>query len=307
MVRSRRLRWNRSGNPPRNTVFERAHCAPISIWQWLGAGLLALSCLAPALAQEEGTLRVCQDPNNLPFSNLRGEGFENRIAELFASKLGWKLEYYSFPQRMGFIRNTLRFKLPGEQYPCDIVMGVPAQYDQVAPTRPYYRSIYALVFLRDGKLEGVKSAADFLALPTEKLQAMRIGVYDRSPASDWLAKHGLVDQGVPYRILNADPDFYPGELIEKDLAAGKIDAAVMWGPIAGYFARPGAKPALSIVPLASEPGVKLDYEIAIGVRRGEPDWKNMVDRLLAENQKEIDAILREYGVPLLERSVGAKP
>jgi len=292
-----------------NTAFERARCAPIfhPVWHRLGVGLLVLSCLAPAIAQEQGTLRVCQDPNNLPFSNLRGEGFENRIAELFASKLGWKLEYFSFPQRMGFIRNTLRFKLPGEQYPCDIVMGVPAQYDQVSPTRPYYHSTYALVFPRDGKLSGVKSASDFLALPAEKLQGLRIGVYDRSPASDWLAKHGLVDQGVPYRILNADPDFYPGELIEKDLAAGRIDAAVVWGPIAGYFARPGPgnKPALSVVPLASEPGVKLDYEIAMGVRRGEPDWKNTVERLLAENQKEIDAILREYSVPLLERSGGS--
>jgi mxaJ protein len=266
-----------------------------------------LSCLGPVLAQEEGTLRVCQDPNNLPFSNLRGEGFENRIAELFASKLGWKLEYFSFPQRMGFIRNTLRFKLPGEQYPCDIVMGVPAHYDQVSPTRPYYRSTYALVFPTDSNLSGVKSASDFLTLPSEKLQGLRIGVYDRSPASDWLVKHGLVDQGVPYRILNADPDFYPGELIEKDLAAGKIDAAVVWGPIAGYFARPGTRPALSVVPLASEPGVKLDYEIAMGVRRGEPDWKKAVDRLLAENQKEIDAILREYGVPLLELSAGTTP
>jgi len=292
-----------------NTAFEHSHRAPIShpTWHRLGVGLFVLFCLAPALAQEQGTLRVCQDPNNLPFSNLRGEGFENRIAELFASKLGWKLEYFSFPQRLGFIRNTLRFKLPGEQYPCDIVMGVPAQYDQVSPTHPYYRSTYALVFPRDGKLSGVKSASDFLALPAEKLQGLRIGVYDRSPASDWLAKHGLVDQGVPYRILNADPDFYPGELIEKDLAAGKIDAAVVWGPIAGYFARPGPgnEPVLSVVPLASEPGVKLDYEIAMGVRRGEPDLKNTVEQLLAENQKEIDAILREYGVPLLERSGGS--
>jgi quinoprotein dehydrogenase-associated probable ABC transporter substrate-binding protein len=278
-----------------------------SAWHWLALTLLLLLCLAPALAQEQGTLRVCQDPNNLPFSNLRGEGFENRIAELFASKLGWKLEYFSFPQRMGFIRNTLRFKLPGEQYPCDIVMGVPAHYDQVSPTRPYYRSTYALVFARSGEFEGVNSAADFLALPPEKLHRLRIGVYDRSPASDWLAKHGLVDQGVPYRILNADPDFYPGELIEKDLAAGKLDAAVVWGPIAGFFARRGAQPALSVVPLASEPGVKFDYDIAMGVRRGEPDWKSTIEHLLAENQSEIDAILHEYGVPLLDRAGGPTP
>jgi ABC-type amino acid transport substrate-binding protein len=170
----------------------------------------------------------------------------------------------------------------------------------VAPTRPYYHSTYALVFATGGALDGVRSAADLLALPSETLKRLRIGVYDRSPASEWLAKHGLVDQGIPYRILNADPDFYPGELIEKDLASGKLDAAVVWGPIAGFFAQRGTQRALTVVPLLSEPGVKFDYEIAMGVRRGEADWKATIDRLLVENEHEINAILRAYGVPLLD-------
>jgi quinoprotein dehydrogenase-associated probable ABC transporter substrate-binding protein len=270
--------------------------------------LLLWTASSAAVAVEPGgPLRVCQDPNNLPFSNLQGEGFENKIAELLAAKLGWQLEYYSFPQRMGFIRNTLRFKLPGERYRCDLVMGVPERYDQASPTRPYYRSTYALVYPKGGPLEGVRSGTDLLARPREALDRLRVGVFDRSPASDWLARHGLVDQAVPYRMLNADPAYYPGEIIEKDLAAGKLDAAVVWGPIAGFFARRVASPALVVVPLASEPGVKFDYGIAMGVRHGEPEWKATIERLIAENQPALDAILREYGVPLLDETGALKP
>ena len=259
----------------------------------------------PAHAEEAGAdgqqaFRVCQDPSNLPFSNTKGEGFENHIAKLFADKLGWKLDYFSFPQRLGFIRNTLRYKLPGEEYRCDVVMGVPANYDQAAPTRPYYRSVYALVIPRGRGLDDVKTVEDFLALPRDQLQRLRIGVYDRSPASAWLARHELVDQGVPYRILNADPEFYPGEIVERDLIEGKIDAAIVWGPIAGFFAKRRPDAGLRLIPLASEPGVRLDYEIAMGVRHPDRELKATLDRLIADNQPQIDAILRDYGVPLVD-------
>jgi mxaJ protein len=270
----------------------------------LAAGVI-LGAAPPALAQQDEadtlqTFRVCQDPNNLPFSNTKGEGFENRIAELFAAELGWKLDYYSFPQRLGFIRNTLRFRLPGEPYRCDVVMGVPAHYDQAAPTRPYYHSVYALVVPSGRGLDDVKSVEDFLALPRERLQKLRIGVYDRSPASTWLALHGLVDQGVPYPILNADPAFYPGEIVAKDLVGGKIDVAIVWGPIAGFFVKRRPEADLRLIPLHSEPGVRLDYEIAMGVRHGEREWKATLDRLIAENQPKIDAILHDYGIPLVD-------
>jgi mxaJ protein len=259
----------------------------------------------PAHAEEAGAdgqqaFRVCQDPSNLPFSNTKGEGFENHIAKLFADKLGWKLDYFSFPQRLGFIRNTLRYKLPGEEYRCDVVMGVPANYDQAAPTRPYYRSVYVLVIPRGRGLDNVKTIEDFLALPRDQLQRLRIGVYDRSPASAWLAHHELVDQGVPYRILNADPEFYPGEIVERDLIEGKIDAAVVWGPIAGFFAKRRPDAGLRLIPLKSEPGVRLDYEIAMGVRHPDREFKATLDRLIADNQPQIDAILRDYGVPLVD-------
>jgi quinoprotein dehydrogenase-associated probable ABC transporter substrate-binding protein len=275
-----------------------------------GLALAAWPAMGMAQAAEQPApreaLKVCQDPNNLPFSNEAGQGIENRIADLFGKALGLPVTYYSYPQRFAFVRNTIRFKLPGRDYPCDIMLGVPAGFDQVSVTKPYYRSTYAMVIPAGRGLDGVASAADFLALPPAKLKTLRIGVYDRSPASDWLARHQLVDQGVPYKILNADPAQYPGEIVEKDLAAGKIDVAIVWGPIAGFFAQRAKAPAMKVVPLKSEPGVKFDYEIAMGVRYGEPEWKRQVEGLIQSQQAQIQAILKEFGVPLVDASYAAE-
>lgn len=270
-------------------------------------GALALSLLAgvavPAAAQDAAprkAFRVCQDPNNLPFSSLKGEGIENKIAELFAKDLGLPVEYFSFPQRLAFVRNTLRYKLPGADYPCDIIMGVPAGFDQVSVTKPYYRSTYALVYAKGKGLDGVQTIDDFLKVDRARLDKLRIGIYDRSPASEWLNKHQLVEQGVPYQILNADPNQYPGEIIERDLASGKLDAAIVWGPIAGYFAKKLQQPQLVVVPMRSEPGVKFDFQMAMGVRYGEREWKQQIEGLIEKRQAEITAILRDFGVPLLD-------
>lgn len=289
--------------------------------RWAAASLLAVAAAGPALAQAPApataaaadepaprkALRVCQDPNNLPFSNVKGEGIENRIAELFGQSLGLPVTYYSFPQRMAFIRNTLRYKLPGQDYPCDIVMGVPVGFDQgVSVTKPYYRSTYALVIPRGKGMDNVASADDFLKLPPQKLKSLKIGVYDRSPASDWLKKHDLVDQGVPYKMMSADPAQYPGQIIENDLAAGTIDAAVVWGPIAGYFAQRVKQPALNVLPLKSEEGVQFDYAMAMGVRYGEREWKQQIEGLISTKQADIQAILKEFGVPLLDNTAGER-
>lgn len=270
----------------------------------------ALALAAPLYAQDtppaRQALRVCQDPNNMPFSNQQGEGIENRLAELFGKSLGLPVTYYSFPQRLAFIRNTLRYKLPGSDYPCDIVMGVPAGYDQVSVTKPLYRSTYALVFAQGRGMDQVMSSADFLALDRALLSRLRIGIYDRSPASAWLNRHRLTDQGVPYPIMNADPDQYPGEIIERDLTAGKIDVAIVWGPIAGYFAQRVKTPALKVVPMQSEPGVKFDFQMAIGVRHGEREWKQQVEGLIESQRAGIDAILKEFGVPLVDETFEAR-
>ncbi|MCB1926905.1 MAG: quinoprotein dehydrogenase-associated putative ABC transporter substrate-binding protein [Rhodocyclaceae bacterium] len=267
------------------------------------AGLLAAvpaAAIADASAMPNKNLRVCKDPNNMPFANTKGEGFEDRIAELFARKLGVEVEYFTFPQRLGFIRNTLRFKIPGQDYPCDIVMGVPAGWGQVASTKPYYRSTYVMVFApaRSG-LEAVSTEAEFLALPAERLAQLKIGVFDRSPGSAWVARHGLVDSGVPYKTMNPNPDEYPGQIVERDLASGQIDVAVVWGPVGAWFAKRVTEPMLRVVPLESEIGVQFEYSMAMGVRRGEDAWKSEVERLIDENRAEIAAILDDYGVPQL--------
>ncbi|MCB1955328.1 MAG: quinoprotein dehydrogenase-associated putative ABC transporter substrate-binding protein [Rhodocyclaceae bacterium] len=283
---------------------------PLSRVSRLLAGLSLVLGLSGAALADEGmphkNLRVCKDPNNMPFANQKGEGFEDRIAELFGRKLGVEVEYFTFPQRLGFIRNTLRYKIPGQDYPCDIVMGVPAGWGQVDSTKPYYRSTYVLVFApgRSG-LEGVKTEEDFLALPKDKLAKLKIGLFDRSPGSAWVAHHDLVDSGVPYKTMNPNPDEYPGQIVERDLAEGKIDVAVVWGPVGAYYVKRVASPELRAVPLVSEEGVRFDYEIAMGVRRGEPEWKAMVERFLDENQTEITAILDDYGVPTLALGQGS--
>jgi len=269
-------------------------------------GVLAMALLTATLgttgarAEEARTaFRPCIDPGNLPFANVKGEGFENRIAELFARQLGLPVQNYAFPQRMNFVRNTLRYKLPGEDFRCDIVMGVPAGYDQVSATTPYYRSTYALVYPKGRGLDQVRSGADLAALPPEVRNKLRIGMYDRSPASLWLVKHGFEAQARPYAMMSPDPEQYPGEIIEKDLVDGKIDVAIVWGPIAGYYAKRVRSAEMVVIPLKSEPGVKFDYEIAMGVRYGEPEWKATVQKLISENQAAITAILREYGIPLV--------
>jgi mxaJ protein len=258
---------------------------------------------ANAGAQEVRTaFRPCIDPSNLPFANTNGEGFENRIAALFAKELGLPVQSYAFPQRMNFIRNTLRYKLPGEDFRCDVVMSVPAGFDQVLATRPYYRSTYALVYAKGKGLDEIKSGADLVALPAERRSKIRIGIHDKSPASMWLVKHGMEAQARPYKMMSPDPDEYPGQLIDRELAQGKVDAAIVWGPIAGYYAKRVRNVELVVVPLHSEPDVRFDYAIAMGVRYGEGEWKATIEKLIAQNQPAITGILREYGVPLVNES-----
>lgn len=267
----------------------------------LAAAAVAAGFACAAHADEaRRAFRPCIDPNNLPFSNARGEGFENRIAELFAQRLGLPVESYAWPQRMNFVRNTIRYKLPGQDYPCDILMGVPAGFDQVSVTASYYRSTYVLVYPKGKGLDAVKSGDDLFALFANSPRRPVIGLYDRTPASAWLAKHGWEDQGRPYHILSADPDRYPGEIIEKDLVQGRIDAAAVWGPIGAYFARRAGGSTLVVIPLRSEPGVKLDYEMAMGVRYGDREWKSTVEKLIADNRSAIVQILRAYDVPLVD-------
>lgn len=249
-------------------------------------------------------LRVCQDPNNLPFSHRSQSGFENKIAALFAQELGWKLETTWFPQRIGFIRNTLRAKREhSDEFKCDLVTGVPAGFEMAATTHPYYHSSYALAYVKGrGKgLDGVRGLDDVLALTPEQRRKLRFGVFTASPLTDWLLQHHFMEQVDWYQIQSGDAEQYPGEIIERDLASGKIDLAFVWGPIAGYFARTTPTAPIVAVTLRSRPGMKLDYDIAMGVRHADKAFRQQIDGLISANQGKINAILEEYGVPLLDQ------
>src|SRR3984957_10372957 len=184
-----------------------------------------------------GALRVCADPNSLPQSNQLGEGYENKIAEALAHDLGKKVEYTYFPQRMGFVRNTLRSRDEQTlQYKCDVIIGVPKGYDVTATTQPYMHSVYALVFEPHGTLQGLQSPEELLKLPPAKLHSLHIGLFAQTAGSDWLLKNGLIGQAVMYPTQSGDPKETPDTIVERDLAAGTIDVAVVWGPVAGFIA-----------------------------------------------------------------------
>lgn len=266
----------------------------------LAAGLFCLpAAAAPSANGDQQTLRVCEDPDNPPFSMRDGSGFENKIAELLAKSLGRKLEYTWFPQRFGFIRHTLRAKDEHGHYKCDLVMGVPPGFDQAATTQPYYRSVYTLVYVKGGKLDGVKNPDDLLKLPPATRDKLRLGTFDQTPPVDWLLKNGMIDRMVPYQKMSSDPKNYPGRLLQDDLGKGELDGAFIWGPIAGYFAKKITAEKLVVVPFKPEPGIKFDFSIAMGVRFGEKAWQQQVGELIKKNQSGINEILTEYGVPLV--------
>lgn len=288
-------------------------CTRCNRWRVGATGLicLLLSLAAPSVAaadQPDGVLRVCADPDNLPLSNQRGEGYENKIAEALAGDLGRRIEYTFFPQRMGFVRNTLRHRDEAtQQFKCDLIIGVPKGYELTATTRPYMRSTYALLFADPDKYGSVQSAEDLLKLPPDKLSALRIGVFGRSPGSDWLLRHNLLEQAVMYAPQSGDVHENPAHIIERDLSGGKIDVAILWGPMAGYLVqRHTASPQKSTlwhaVPFLPDPQIRFDYEIAMGVRFGEKQWQGVIDDWIGTHQARIDEILLSYRVPLLDAS-----
>jgi mxaJ protein len=274
----------------------RGACAALSLAATIAAPLQAAD--APAARP---VLRVCQDPNNLPFSRRDLAGFENRIAALFAQQLGWDIEYTWYPQRMGFVRNTLRAREPGsDHFKCDLITGVATGFDLGATTHPYYRSTYTMAYVRDNGLDGVRGLDDLLALDPAKRASLRLGVFGGSPVTEWLLDNGLIGQMVSYSPQTGDADQYPGEIVEKDLAQGRIDIAFVWGPIGGYFARQSAGGRIVAVPLAPRAGLKVDFEIAMAVRFGDAELKERIDGLIDRNRAAIHAILVDYGVPLLD-------
>ena len=232
-------------------------------------------------------LRVCADPANLPFSNERRQGFENKVADLIGNKLDLPVVYTWFPQATGFVRRTLRDRK------CDIIMGFSQGHELVQNTNHYYRSTYVMVFKTGGKLEGIENLDD------PRLRDVRIGVVAGTPPATVLAINQLLGRIKPYPLLVDRRHDSPAERMIADIEKGEIDLGLMWGPIGGYFASK-AKTKLSVQPMTKETnGPRMAYRITFGIRKGEPDWKHKLNDLIAANQSEINAILLEFGVPLL--------
>ena len=276
------------------------------IWKPTVALLLGACVSAAAWGAEpdqKEALRVCADPNNLPQSNERGEGYENRIAEELARDLGRRVEYTWFPQRMGFVRNTLRQRDPAtQQFKCDVIIGVPKGYELTATTQPYMRSTYAFLYRPGADIGNLQTADDVLKLPDAVRRSLRIGVFARSPGADWLLRHGLIEQAQIYPAQSGDPAEHPALIVERDLAARKIDAAIVWGPIAGFLRlRHADVDTWRAAPFAQDPNIRFDFEISMGVRFGEQEWKAALDDWIAGHQTRVNEILASFQVPLLDK------
>jgi quinoprotein dehydrogenase-associated probable ABC transporter substrate-binding protein len=264
---------------------------------------------AEAAAQPDGVdstlLKVCADAHNLPQSNDKGEGYENEIAQALARDLKRKVVYTWFPQRMGFVRNTLRaVDETTHQYKCDVIIGVPKGYELTATTQPYMRSTYAFIAPASDDFRKLKHADEVLKLPAQKLHSLRIGIFAQTPAADWLLKNGLLDHASLYAAQSGDPQENPQSVVGSELGAAKIDAAIVWGPVAGYLVSrhqaSGSGTPWVELPFKPDPAIKFDYEMAMGVRQADKEWKNTLDGWIASHQSEINKILAAHNVPLLD-------
>ncbi len=264
--------------------------------QWHAISVLLVALLlfsgVPVSAQtaeivNRDELKVCADPNNLPFSDEKKYGFENKIAELIGGELGVKVDYVWFPQVIGFVRNTLRAHL------CDLVMGAVVGDDVMQTTNPYYFTTYVMLYRSD---KGVA----FEGPQDPRLANLRLGVVGATPPADLLTRYGLMAHTKPY-ALTVDTRFQsPTHEMVKDVVDGTIDVGFLWGPIAGYYRKHDALP-LTLVPVKSEPSAaRMEYHIAMGVRANEPEWRRRINAAILKKQADITAILRDYGVPLLD-------
>ncbi len=234
--------------------------------------------------------RACADPRDLPFSDEAREGFENKIADLFAKKLGKSVAYAFYPDATGFVRNTLN------AHRCDVVLGIAQGDDIVQPTNPYYRTGYVAAYKKGGAFDGLDSLQD------PRLKTARIGVVAGTPPVTYLATGGLLPQIKSYALMVDTRFDSPAQQMMADLEKGDIDVALLWGPLAGYYAAKASDP-ITVTPLVKEQnGPKLEYRIVMGVRHSDQNWKRALNKLIADNQDAINAILKSYGVPLLDEN-----
>jgi mxaJ protein len=252
----------------------------------LAAAFVVSVVLVESAATQPKSLRVCGDPDNLPFSNEKLEGFENKIAATIAADLGATPSYAWWPHQRGLVRNTI------DAGTCDVIFGIPEGLDFVLWTKPYYHSSYVIAYR---KTDGLRIAS----LDAPELSRLRIGVYTNTPVEESLARRRLLDNVSSYSLFfdpRGDRD-RPAKLLD-DLVAGTVDIALPWGPLAGYYAKKLNAP-IELVPLKNEPGVPLSFGIAMGVKKGNQELKSQLEAAIDRRQSDIRMILEEYGVPLV--------
>ena len=252
----------------------------------------------------EDTFKVCADPLNPPYSTKNKDGFENKIAELFAEELGQKVEYTWFAQRIGFIRNTLTAPVndrdaDSDQFKCDIVMGVPEGYDLALTTAPYYKSSYVLLIAKGRGWDDIKEADQLSKLSLQQQESLKIAMFDRGPGTTWLQQNGLLDQGIPYQSMSGDGENNTAMEMARDFKAKKIDMVILWGPMAAYVMAQSPKNSYALIPMKSTPALKFDFAMAMGVRKGDKTRKAQLDKLIDSQSYKIHAIIASYNIPLL--------
>lgn len=258
-----------------------------------GLLLLCTVCLGAASADAEPRreLRVCADPNNLPYSDERGGGFENQIARMLAKDFGAELSYTWWAQRRGALRNTLKAGL------CDVVIGVPTSLDLLATTKPYYTSTYVF-------LSKAGRALDIRSFDDPRLRRLRVGVqlvgddYANTPPVHALSRRGISDNVRGYSVLGDYGDEVPAANIVKALEHDEIDVALVWGPLAGYFARDQARGLRLIETPAQDGALPMRFEMSMGTRHPDKELRARLEAFLTRRRSEIQALLKRYGVPL---------
>ncbi len=276
---------------------------PLPLLCHLSAGLILLT--ATAIATAEDKFKVCADPLNPPYSSKKKDGFENKIAELLAKELKQIVEYTWFPQRIGFIRNTLMAPIKetdvdSTEFKCDVVMGLPAGYDLTETTIPYYQSTYVLLIAKGRGWDDIAlDAAQLTNVSLDRQEKLKIAMFDQGPGTTWLQKSGLLDYGIPYQSMSGDDENNVAMQIAKDLKAKKIDMVIIWGPMAGYIISQSPKNSYTVIPMKSTPGMQFDFPMSMGVRKSDKPRKAVLDQLIVKKAKEIKAIIASYNIPLL--------
>jgi mxaJ protein len=267
----------------------------------LMAGAIALSCGPGHAATTSAILKVCADPNNLPFSNEQKQGFENRIAGLIAREMKAELRYTWSAQHRGCVRNTLN------THECDLLVGIPSSFDRASTTSPYYRSTYVFVTRRDRHLR--IGSFDDPALKKLSIGVQMVGDdFTNTPPAHALSRRGIIRNVHGYSVYGDYRQANPPARIVEAVAKGEVDVAVVWGPLAGYFARREPVP-LDIVPVSPQidlPFLPFVFDISMGVRRGEDKFRDTLNAIISRRKPEIDGILRQYGVPRLDTAVSGR-